>query len=104
MKKIMKKYPCFFVLLVPRKRDDAGWVKSWTVLNTVRDVTDCEKALEYYEREGFDEVVAISTYPDTGEDSNVLNPELPPRIVAKFYRVLWGMEGGGVSDNRCSCT
>lgn len=104
MKKIMKKYPCFFVLLVPRKRDDAGWVKSWTVLNTVRDVTDCEKAFEYYEREGFEGVVAISTYPDTEGDSNVLNPELPPRIVAKFYRVLWGMEGGGVSDKRCSCT
>lgn len=95
MKKIVQKYPCFLVLLAPKKRDDAGWVKDWTVLNTTRDVQSCEQAIEYYKNEGFNEVVALSTYTDT-EGSSFQPPELPPSIVAKFYRVLFGTEKGGV--------
>lgn len=99
LKKIVQQYPCFLVLLAPQKRDDAGWVKDWTVLGTARDVSGCERALEYYEREGVPGAVVFSTYTD---ESGIQAPEMPPRHAAKFWRVFYGMEGG-INDNGCSC-
>ena len=100
LKKIARQYSCFLVLLAPKKRDGAGWVKDWTVRGTARDVPGCERALEYYEREGWKDVVVFSTYTD---ESGVQAPELPPRHAAKFWRVFFGTEEG-INDSGCSRT
>lgn len=100
VEKIVQKYPCLLVLLTPKKHDDAGWVKDWTVLGTVRNVSGCDRAIEYYGREGLHSVVVFSTYTD---DPSIQAPELPPCHVAKFWRVFFGMEGG-IDDSRCPRT
>lgn len=95
MKKIVQKYPRFLVLLSPKKRDDIGFVSSWKVLQSMRNVGDCEKALAYYEREGYSNVVAFSTFAEN--DSQASEMGLPPNIVAKFWRVVFNTditEGG----------
>lgn len=71
------------------RHQENNFVTSWQVLNTATNIPDLEKAMEYYEKEGYEEVVAFSTF-NPKEFEQV--PELTPAQYAKFYRVLFDID------------
>lgn len=80
-----KRHPNTIVLCVPKRR---AWkskrVKTWKVLQVVPNIADCDKLVSDYEKQGYGNVVPIPTY--------LQDVELPPRLVAKFWRVYYGMQ------------
>lgn len=95
IKQLFQKHPNVLVLATPKLRDASNnFAKSWIVLQTASNVPDCEKALNYYEENGYEEVVIISTFT---EESFSQVPEIPTRLIAKFWRVYFGTEGRDTS-------
>ena len=90
VKELYKKHPNKLLVLTPLLRHaENNFVVSWQILNTATNIPDLEKSLEYYEKEGNDEVVAFSTCnPDKCEQI----PELTTAQHAKFYRVMFNID------------
>lgn len=90
MKSIFKKHPNKLVILSPLSRNQENkHVISWQVLQTAVTLPDVEKMMKYYTKEGYKEVCCFSTF-NKEEFEQV--PELPPDMVAQYYRVLLGTE------------
>lgn len=92
---ICKKHGGSFVLAVPLMRDAlTKRVESWKVIQTIKRAEDLEKALEYYELEGFSGVVAIPVF--SPDDSRLT--EYPARLASRFWQVYLSLcnvgEGG----------
>lgn len=88
LKQITKAHPNCFILVAPKLRDAiSNKPKSFKVLQTTLATDSCEKALAYYEAQGYGSVVALPNFNAKGRA-----PELPPRHVAKLFRVLYGRE------------
>ena len=86
--RLKKRYANTIVLAVPKPRKflwNKKTVKTWSVLQTVSNIADCEKAINYYENHGYCDVVPISTHLQEEVD-------IPPYLVAKFFRVYYGMQ------------
>lgn len=84
-KKLAQKNPNRIVIASVALRNEQGLAKTFTVLRSVNTVSEMESALQYYEQEGFSDVMAI---PILDED----NPEFEkfsPRYVAKMFRVFY---------------
>lgn len=84
---IKRRYCNTIVLAVPKPRNflwNKKTVKTWRVLQTVPNIADCEKAISYYENNGYRDVVPISTH--------LQEVDMPPHLVAKFWRVYYGMQ------------
>lgn len=95
LNQICEKHGGSFVLAVPLMRDAlTKRVESWKVIQTVKKAEDLEKALEYYELEGFSGVVSIPVF--SPDDSRLT--EYPARLAAKFWLSYLGLcnvaEGG----------
>lgn len=71
---ICKKHPCCFVVACVHKRSRrTGFVSSWKVLNTHKQLEQAAEFQEFYKYEGISGVVLIDT---SGED------KLPPNKAA----------------------
>lgn len=62
------------------KNDRTGFVESWDLLRLVSDIDAVEKAIAYYEQEGFVNVVPISMSEDI---------EIEGDLAAKYFRVFF---------------
>lgn len=84
---LLEKHPNRFVICTVDLRDAVTKrAKTFSILQTVRDTADMEKAIEYYQREGFKGVVAIPTF--ISEDA----PDFPPRYAALLFRTIYHEE------------
>lgn len=80
-----QKYANTIVLAVPKWRGiKTKRVKTWKVLQVVPNIADCAKLVSDYEKQGYHNVVPIPTY--------LQEVDMPPRLVAKFWRVYYGMQ------------
>lgn len=76
LSRLYRKYPnCICIVRVSRWDSVTGIAKSYDLLGTVKTVSELKDVLDEYD----EDAVAISTYEDGSE-------ELPPNIVAKFFR------------------
>ena len=80
---VAKKYPSNYVILSPVKRDDAGRVRDWQVLNNGRNYEKIKELADYYRKEGIKDAVIIST-AKKGMD-------VPSEESAKFFRIFFNM-------------
>jgi hypothetical protein len=71
-----------YVVISPSKFNEQGFVTSWKVLNTTRQLTKAYELQKYYLEQGISGVVLM----DTTEE-----PDLPPNKVAEFFRVMFAM-------------
>lgn len=78
---VAKTYPNNYVILTPAKRDDAGWVHDWQVLNNGRNYEKITDLADYYRKEGIHSAVIISTAKN--------GMDIPPEVSGKFFRVLF---------------
>lgn len=86
-KTLLKKHPNKFVICTVGLRDSVTKrAKTFSILQTVRDTADMEKAIEYYQCEGFTGVVAIPTF--LSDDA----PDFPPRYAALLFRTIYHEE------------
>ncbi len=92
MKKMLKRHVNKIIICVPALRDADNRPKSFKVLNTCIHADEACDILARYEAEGADyaNVIAIPNFPE--ELNNGIAPELPPNIIAKMFRVLYGMQ------------
>lgn len=77
---IMAKYPEKFIIIVPAY-ESQGRPITYKVLQTCATKEACEKAMEYYDLEGFDKVVPVPNFTDDAED-------LDPKYIARLFRVV----------------
>lgn len=83
---MIKKHPNSFIICIVACRDaETNKPKSYKVLQTVLTTEDLQKALDYYDAEGFENVVAV---PNFDEDNGKV-PEFPPEIAARLFRNLY---------------
>lgn len=82
---MVEKHPNRFILATVAFRDAIGRARGFKVLQTVRDTENLQKAISYYEAEGFTGVVAI---PNFNEEQG-RPPEFPPNIAAQTFRNLY---------------
>jgi len=86
-KTITKNHSNRFVLAKVALRDaETDIAKSFLVLQSVRTTDEAKRALDFYESEGYSEVVVLPVFDN--ED----NPELqkfPPELTAKTFRILY---------------
>jgi hypothetical protein len=88
LKQMVAKHPNRICIISPNLRlAKTGYVKSWKVIQTVSYVDDAKEAIGFYEKEGL-HTVAYSTCTNP----NNKNLELPPDMVAAFYRCYYNQE------------
>lgn len=82
-KSIVTKYPNKLVLaMVDRRHPDSGRAVLFKVLRVFRNERELRKAYEYYNAEGFEEILPINSY--LVNDPNAL--EMSPDLTAAFFR------------------
>ena len=84
-----KKYPGRFLVLEPGVRDKWNKPRTFHVINTYDCEEKAEKAMRYYQLEGFGEGIFVLPNYEAGR-------EMSPELTARMFRALWGMEIGGV--------
>ena len=85
IRRMVKRHPNTIVLAIPKRRAlKSKRVKTWKILQTISNIADCEKLVSDYEKQGYCDVVPISTH--------LQEVDIPTRLVAKFWRVYFGMQ------------
>ena len=82
-KGVVTKYPNKLVLaMVDRRHPDSGRAVLFKVLRVFRNERELRKAYEYYNAEGFEEVLPINSYLVNDSDA----PDMSPDLTAAFFR------------------
>lgn len=92
MKKLLQAHVNKFIVCIPALRDADNRPTTFKVLNTCDHAVDACEVLARYEKEGadYDNTIIIPNFPEELNAGSV--PELPPNIIAKTFRVLYGMQ------------
>ena len=82
-KGVVTKYPNKLVLaMVDRRHPDSGRAVLFKVLRVFRNERELRKAYEYYNAEGFEEILPINSYLVNDSDA----PDMSPDLTAAFFR------------------
>lgn len=82
-KSIVTKYPNKFILaMVDRRHPESERAVLFKVLRVFRNERELRKAYNYYNAEGFEEVLPINSYLVNDPDA----PDMPPDLTAAFFR------------------
>lgn len=80
---ITNKYPDKFIIVSPvLKNAETNKPITFKVLQTCETTEACEKAMEYYDLEGFENVIPIPNFKRVRK--------LNPKYVARMFRVMYG--------------
>ena len=83
-KQILEKYPERFIIVLPEQRGvEDNKPLTFKVLQTCTTTEACEKAMNYYDLEGFENVIPLPNFIEPVEDLN-------PKYVARLFRVMHG--------------
>ena len=83
---MIKKHSNSFIICIVACRDaETNKPKSYKVLQTAKTTEDLKKALDYYDAEGFENVIAINNFDEEAGKA----PEFPPEIAARLFRNLY---------------
>lgn len=82
-KEITEKHPDKFIIMLPLLRNAENHKPiTFKVLQTCKTKEDCEKAMDYYDLEGFEDVIAVPNFKRA--------KKLNPKYVARMFRVMYG--------------
>ena len=80
---VVTEYPNKFILaMVDRRHPDSERAVLFKVLRVFRNERELRKAYEYYNAEGFEEILPINSYLVSDPDA----PDMPPDLTAAFFR------------------
>lgn len=92
IKKLLKRHPNRLIVCIPALRDTNNHPITFKVLNTCRHSDEACEILARYEKEGgaYANTIIIPNFSEELDDDAV--PYVPPNIIAKTFRVLYGMQ------------
>lgn len=80
---VVTKYPNKFILaMVDRRHPDSERAVLFKVLRVFRNERELRRAYNYYNAEGFEEVLPINSYLVNDPDA----PDMSPDLTAAFFR------------------
>lgn len=80
---VVTKYPNKFILaMVDRRHPDSERAVLFKVLRVFRNERELRKAYEYYNAEGFEEILPINSYLVSNPDA----PDMSSDLTAVFFR------------------
>lgn len=83
---VVTKYPNKFVLaLVDRRNPDSGRAVLFKVLRVFRNERELRKAYNYYNAEGFEEVLPINSYLVSDPDAIEMSPDLTAAFFRRYF-------------------
>jgi len=86
-KQILERHPEKFIIVIPARCGVSDKKPlTFKVLQTCSTAKACEKALEYYDLEGFEGVIPLPNFTEPAEEQ-----ELNPKYVARMFRVMHGV-------------
>ena len=87
--RLFEKHPNKICIITPKKRSKKnGFVKKWKFLRAVDSVEEARHVLHCYDQENV-EAVPINTCEPLKNYSNL---ELPPDLVARYFRCFFGAD------------
>ncbi len=85
-KSIVTKYPNKFILaMVDKRHPDSERAVLFKVLRVFRNERELRKAYEYYNAEGFEEVMPISSYLVNDPDALEMSPDLTAAFFRQYF-------------------
>lgn len=80
---ITKKHPEKFIIMLPVLRNtETNKPITFKVLQTCDTEKECEKAMDYYDLEGFENVIPVPNFTRA--------KKLNPKYIARMFRVMYG--------------